>query len=210
MEPLLEVSLHSLGKKANARRRSRVSLKTKGMREVHCLLMHQSCVRKLAAVGHAPGESCEPLSGDDCEQAKTRPASMNCIETQERLSPFYDSELSAVTGMSVAERLRGCTSCVDLLNGFRKMRNSLLAGPMGPVPETVWKKLGNQPSCTTGPSGKLNALMASMEEARRFWATRRTFYRLAIEPFPAAVGRNLKSPQNFTTKALWKITGVNL
>jgi hypothetical protein len=120
---------------------------------------------------------------------------MNCSETQNLLSAFYDGELSSDRHAIVAEHLSQCESCAESLAGFQQLSAAFSRSATPPVPLSVWdgvvrgldrqddgeipfksdESLGSGESktvklATTGQSGHLHG---------RGWS-RATYQRLAI------------------------------
>ncbi len=66
---------------------------------------------------------------------------MNCTEVKERLSAYYDGELSLQERAAVAEHLKGCLDCARELEGFRRV-STLADGLNHPEPPAqLWHRL---------------------------------------------------------------------
>lgn len=63
---------------------------------------------------------------------------MNCSETQNLLSAFYDGELSSDMHAVVAEHLTQCESCAESLAGFQQLSAAFSSSATPPVPLSVW------------------------------------------------------------------------
>ncbi len=63
---------------------------------------------------------------------------MNCSETQNLLSAFYDGELSSDMHAMVAEHLTQCESCAESLAGFQQLSAAFSISATPPVPLSVW------------------------------------------------------------------------
>lgn len=106
---------------------------------------------------------------------------MNCTDIQELLSPYYDGELPSDALASVAEHLRGCASCAEVLAGYRKVSESFSAVSVGAVSEDIWAKIIDQldrPRETRDNPDVLATFASS--EAGRPWLNQATYQRLAI------------------------------
>tara|TARA_R110002073_G_scaffold245940_2_gene408708 strand:- start:11138 stop:12061 length:924 start_codon:yes stop_codon:yes gene_type:complete len=122
------------------------------------------------------------FSGADCEQTEASDnKTMNCTEIQELLSPYYDGELPSDALASVAEHVRGCASCAEVLAGYGKLSESFSADPAGAVSEDIWAKIVDELDRPDEIQDKSKVLTISATiEAKRPWLTRATYQRLAI------------------------------
>jgi len=66
---------------------------------------------------------------------------VNCPEVQERLSSFYDSQLSQEEAARVEAHVTGCSTCGEKLASFQQL--SGLSGQLSdpPIPAQLWKEL---------------------------------------------------------------------
>ncbi|QDV85362.1 hypothetical protein TBK1r_43420 [Stieleria magnilauensis] len=105
---------------------------------------------------------------------------MNCIEIQDLLSSYFDDELSVDARVSVAEHVRQCETCSELLDGYQKLSKSISAAPVGLVSENVWASIVEELDRTGQISEQPKIVVASAAKVRRPWLTRATVWRLAI------------------------------
>ncbi|QDV47589.1 hypothetical protein Enr13x_74990 [Stieleria neptunia] len=63
---------------------------------------------------------------------------MNCNETQDLLSAFYDDELSVDVCAAVAEHLQSCQGCARSLTDFERLSGAFSRAVAPPVPPSVW------------------------------------------------------------------------
>lgn len=63
---------------------------------------------------------------------------MNCSETKNLLSAFYDEELSVDVRASVAEHLQACQSCAGALAEYQQLSAAFSRAASPPVPPSVW------------------------------------------------------------------------
>ena len=63
---------------------------------------------------------------------------MNCSEVQDRLSAYYDRELSGDLRASVARHLAECESCASEFAAFSDVTRAVSRMPQPPVPAAIW------------------------------------------------------------------------
>ncbi len=105
---------------------------------------------------------------------------MNCIEIQDLLSPYYDDELLTDARASVAEHVRQCETCSELLAGYQKLSNSISAAPIGRVSDNVWASVIEELDRARELPEQPKVLATSSTKVERPWLTRATYQRLAI------------------------------
>ena len=66
---------------------------------------------------------------------------MNCNETQDLLSGFYDDELSVDVRAAVAEHLQSCQSCARALTEYEQLSGAFSGAAAPPVPPGVWGQI---------------------------------------------------------------------
>ena len=121
---------------------------------------------------------------------------MNCSDTQNLLSAFYDGELSGGVHAAVAEHLESCLACAESLAQFQKLSAAFSQSSLPPpVPPSVWDGIvrglerrdeGEIAPFSEQPLGSVVSTtveLASQEQSRRthrrHWS-RATYQRLAI------------------------------
>ena len=105
---------------------------------------------------------------------------MNCSETRDLLSPYFDGEISADANAKVAEHLQSCAACAQLLAGYGKLSDSFSAAPVGAAPGHIWTNLVSELGSDKERSPASAPVTASSTEARRPRLTRASYQRLAI------------------------------
>ena len=105
---------------------------------------------------------------------------MNCIESQELLSPYCDGELSAEARAAVAGHVGQCIECSAVLSGYRKLGDMISAAPVGAVPADIWTRIDVELNRGIEPQEKSSVLATSATKHQRPWLTRATYERLAI------------------------------
>lgn len=74
----------------------------------------------------------------------SEPNNTSCCEANERLSAYYDQELSPSSRTAVAEHTTGCNRCSRELEVFRSL-STLAAGLAQPAaPAELWQRIENQ------------------------------------------------------------------
>ncbi len=118
---------------------------------------------------------------------------MNCKETQDLLSAFYDDELSVDVRAAVAEHLQDCQGCARALTEYEQLSGAFSRTAAPPVPPSVWGQIvqGLDADNATESVGRVKPLpavapaveLASSANAdrspNRRWS-RATYQRLAI------------------------------
>lgn len=66
---------------------------------------------------------------------------MKCSEVQDRLSAYYDGELSAESQIAVNQHLAGCEVCAAEFAGFKDVTRAVSQVPKPTVPPAVWDGL---------------------------------------------------------------------
>ena len=66
---------------------------------------------------------------------------MNCVQTRELLSAYFDNELPYETRLRVAEHLKKCSACTSELDSFRKLSTMADGLPSPAPPESGWSRL---------------------------------------------------------------------
>ena len=69
---------------------------------------------------------------------------MKCSDAQERLSAFYDGELSSDARDSMAEHLAECRRCATDYAGFETVTRAVNNSPRANVPAAVWNGISAQ------------------------------------------------------------------
>ncbi len=118
---------------------------------------------------------------------------MNCNETQDLLSAFYDDELSVDVRAAVAEHLQGCQSCARALTEYEQLSGAFSGAAAPPVPPNVWGQIVREldadnatesvsqvkPSLAVAPAVELASSGNVDRSPNRRWS-RATYQRLAI------------------------------
>ena len=63
---------------------------------------------------------------------------MKCSDVQDRLSAYYDGELSGTARDSVAQHLSACEQCTSEYAGFESLSRIVKESPLPTVPPEVW------------------------------------------------------------------------
>ncbi len=66
---------------------------------------------------------------------------MKCLDVQEKLSPYYDGELSSDWEAAIADHLACCEECAAELASFKDLRQAVSKLPKPNVPPTIWSGL---------------------------------------------------------------------
>lgn len=66
---------------------------------------------------------------------------MNCIETQDLLSAFYDDELPNETRSEVAPHFAHCIKCKSQLDQFRRLSSLIIGLEQPKTPASVWSRI---------------------------------------------------------------------
>lgn len=98
---------------------------------------------------------------------------MNCTEVQDRLSAYYDGELSAESQIAVNRHLAGCEVCAAEFSGFKDVTRAVGQMPKLTVPPAVWDALktelaGEILGVSTNPQP-----VHSSNQPRRRWGSSR-------------------------------------
>lgn len=98
---------------------------------------------------------------------------MKCTDVQDRLSAYYDGELSDESQAAMTRHLAGCKSCAEEFAGFKDVTRAVSRMPQPKVPPSVWEGLAAQLNDgELNESDKPQPASASNQE-RHWWASSR-------------------------------------
>tara|TARA_R110002072_G_scaffold282552_1_gene445521 strand:+ start:21466 stop:22305 length:840 start_codon:yes stop_codon:yes gene_type:complete len=69
---------------------------------------------------------------------------MNCNDTKERLSAFYDAELPEAEAAEVRQHLSSCAECSRQQKAFAGLSGMVQSLPQPPLPTSGWKEMQDQ------------------------------------------------------------------
>ncbi|MEZ6150331.1 MAG: zf-HC2 domain-containing protein [Pirellulaceae bacterium] len=67
---------------------------------------------------------------------------MKCSDVLDRLSAYYDGELSGTAGDSIAQHLTACERCASEYAGFESLSRIVQESPLPTVPPEIWAGIG--------------------------------------------------------------------
>ena len=101
---------------------------------------------------------------------------MKCPDVQDRLSAYYDGELSAESQAKMTRHLAGCEACAAAFASFTDVTRAVGRMPQPKVPPAVWQGIAAGLSDEARNEGELNGLgkpQLSDNLAPRRWASSR-------------------------------------
>ena len=96
---------------------------------------------------------------------------MKCSDVQDRLSAYYDGELSGDSQAAIAQHLAECEVCASEFAAFGDVTRAVSRMPQPPVPAAIWKGIAEElPGDDSADS--MPQPVRNVTQSRPWWASR--------------------------------------